>query len=61
CFRDYVRLIGNSARYASAKGAGDDVTAFAAALQEGGYATDPSYARQLVAVAAQVSKLAGDV
>jgi flagellar protein FlgJ len=61
CFRDYARLIGNSVRYSNAKGAGADVAAFAAALQDGGYATDPNYARKLVAVAEQVSKLAGQV
>jgi flagellar protein FlgJ len=50
-FRDYARLIGTSARYESAVGTGDNVAAFATALQKGGYATDPNYARKLVAVA----------
>jgi flagellar protein FlgJ len=56
-FRDYARLIGRSARYENAVGAGDNVAAFASALQEGGYATDPHYARKLVAVANEVRKL----
>jgi peptidoglycan hydrolase FlgJ len=53
-FRDYAALIGGSARYASARGAGDNVEAFAAALQQGGYATDPHYAQKIAAVASEV-------
>jgi flagellar protein FlgJ len=56
-FRDYARLIGRSARYENAVGAGDNVAAFASALQQGGYATDPNYARKLVAVANEVRTL----
>jgi flagellar protein FlgJ len=56
-FRDYARLIGGSSRYENAVGAGDNVAAFASALQQGGYATDPNYARKLVAVANEVRKL----
>ncbi len=56
-FRDYARLIGNNARYEGAVGTGNDVAAFASALQEGGYATDPNYARKLVAVADEMRKL----
>jgi flagellar protein FlgJ len=50
----YTRLIGGTARYAAARGTGDDVHAFAAALQRGGYATDPAYVQKLVATAATV-------
>jgi flagellar protein FlgJ len=53
-FRDYAALIGGSARYASARGAGDNVEAFASALQQGGYATDPNYAQKITAVASEV-------
>ncbi|HEY7641658.1 MAG TPA: flagellar assembly peptidoglycan hydrolase FlgJ [Steroidobacteraceae bacterium] len=53
-FRDYAALIRDSARYASARGAGDNVEAFAAALQQGGYATDPNYAQKIAAVADEV-------
>jgi peptidoglycan hydrolase FlgJ len=53
-FRDYAALIRDSARYASARGAGDNVEAFAAALQQGGYATDPNYAQKIAAVAGEV-------
>jgi flagellar protein FlgJ len=53
-FRDYAALIRDSARYANARGAGDDVGAFAAALQQGGYATDPNYAQKITAVADEV-------
>ncbi len=54
---DYVSLIGRSGRYAAARGTGDDVAAFANALQRGGYATDPRYAQKLTAVAETVGRL----
>lgn len=54
---DYVQLIGRSSRYAGARGTGDDVAAFASALQRGGYATDPRYAQKLTAVAETVGRL----
>jgi peptidoglycan hydrolase FlgJ len=54
---DYVRLIGNSPRYAEALNTGTDVRAFATALQRGGYATDPRYADKIVAVAAEIASL----
>jgi peptidoglycan hydrolase FlgJ len=53
-FRDYAALIRDSARYANARGAGDNVEAFASALQQGGYATDPHYAQKIAAVASEV-------
>jgi flagellar protein FlgJ len=53
-FRDYAALIRDSSRYANARGAGDDVEAFATALQQGGYATDPHYAQKIAAVASEV-------
>jgi flagellar protein FlgJ len=53
---DYVRLIRDNPRYASAMNTGSDVQAFAGALQRGGYATDPDYARKLAAVAAEVGQ-----
>ncbi len=56
---DYAELLGSSPRYAAARNTGSDVTAFASALQRGGYATDPSYAAKLQAVAAQVTALVG--
>ncbi len=56
-FNDYARLIGNNPRYESARGSGDDVASFASALQDGGYATDPNYARKIVAVADEVRAL----
>jgi flagellar protein FlgJ len=51
---DYVRLIRDNPRYTAALNTGSDVQAFASALQRGGYATDPDYARKLSAVAAEV-------
>jgi flagellar protein FlgJ len=56
-FRDYAALIRNNPRYERALGTGNDVSAFASALQEGGYATDPSYAAKLVAVANELRNL----
>jgi flagellar protein FlgJ len=57
-FRDYAAFIKNSPRYASAVGAGGDAAAFATALQQGGYATDPNYADKLTSVASRLSALA---
>lgn len=44
---DYAEFLGNSPRYALAKNTGDDVKAFAGALADGGYATDPDYAKKI--------------
>ena len=49
-FADYTRLIGRD-RYAAARGTGNDVHRFASALQKAGYATDPSYAAKITAIA----------
>jgi flagellar protein FlgJ len=58
CFADYAALIGRSPRYAAARNTGSDVDAFAQALQAGGYATDPNYARKLSALTQEVRSLA---
>lgn len=50
-FNDYAALLKRSPRYAGALNAGDDIRGFAAALQRGGYATDPAYARKIEAIA----------
>lgn len=47
-FSDYAKLLQN--RYGDATKAGSDGKAFAASLQEGGYATDPHYAAKLAQV-----------
>lgn len=49
-FADYARLLSGS-RYASARGTGEDTHRFASALQHAGYATDPSYANKITAIA----------
>ena len=59
CFHDYAALLARNPRYSAALGTGNDVGAFAAALQRGGYATDPNYARKLSAVADTVSRVLG--
>jgi flagellar protein FlgJ len=50
-FDDYARLLGDNPRYAQALGKGDDVAGFARGLVQGGYATDPSYAHKIAAIA----------
>lgn len=56
-FRDYARLIRSNPRYEDALGAGSNIASFASALQQGGYATDPDYARKLVAVANELRQV----
>jgi peptidoglycan hydrolase FlgJ len=46
-FDDYVELIGEHPRYVSARNLGSDGGAYARALQESGYATDPAYAQKI--------------
>jgi flagellar protein FlgJ len=53
-FNDYVALLRDNPRYADALNTGSDTKAFAAALQRGGYATDPAYAQKLTAIAQNV-------
>lgn len=50
-FADYVKLLKNSPRYQNALQAGTDVRGFARGLQQAGYATDPSYAAKIAAIA----------
>ena len=54
-FQDYVALLSNNRRYSGALNTGDDTRAFAAALQRGGYATDPDYANKITAIAGMVA------
>lgn len=50
-FDDYAQLIADNPRYAKALNHGEDVVGFARGLVNGGYATDPSYAQKIVAIA----------
>src|SRR6185312_13276707 len=50
-FRDYVEMLRNNPRFASALNTGSDAKAFASALQKGGYATDPRYAMKIETIA----------
>lgn len=50
-FEDYANLLASNPRYAGALDTGDDVRAFAHGLISGSYATDPSYAVKIVAIA----------
>ena len=54
-FQDYVSLLRNSPRYAAALNTGSNVHAFAAALQRGGYATDPDYASKISSIAGSIN------
>jgi flagellar protein FlgJ len=54
-FQDYVSILRNNPRYATALNTGSNAQAFAAGLQRGGYATDPDYARKVSAVANNIS------
>jgi flagellar protein FlgJ len=49
-FGDYVDLIGNSPRYAAAVANADDPEAYARAVSNAGYATDPAYAEKWLSI-----------
>jgi len=55
-FSDYARMLKDSPRYQAALNQGRNVAGFAQGLQNGGYATDPRYARKLVDVAASLAQ-----
>jgi peptidoglycan hydrolase FlgJ len=44
---DYVHFLAERSRYDNVLGTGEDVSAFARALQQAGYATDPEYADKI--------------
>lgn len=54
-FDDYAKLIAENPRYQQALNQGQNVNAYASALQRGGYATDPAYAQKLQSVIRAVS------
>lgn len=54
-FQDYVSVLKSNPRFSAALNSGSNVQGFASALQRGGYATDPLYARKVAAVASQVA------
>lgn len=53
-FRDYVAVLRDNPRYAAALNTGSDAKAFSGALQRGGYATDPAYARKIATIAQNI-------
>jgi peptidoglycan hydrolase FlgJ len=53
-FADYVNLLSTNPRFGGAQHTGSDAAAFAQALAQGGYATDPAYADKLNRVVADV-------
>jgi flagellar protein FlgJ len=50
-FADYAHMLADNPRYAHALGQGENIAGFAHALSRGGYATDPTYAAKLTAIA----------
>jgi len=50
-FADYVKLLKHNPRYQTALNSGDNVHGFANALQQAGYASDPSYAEKISTIA----------
>lgn len=55
-FNDYVNFLWSNPRYGNALSMAGDSMAFAWGLQDAGYATDPNYANNLLAVARSVRK-----
>jgi flagellar protein FlgJ len=53
-FQDYVAVLRGNSRYAAALNTGTNTQAFASALQQGGYATDPNYASKIAAIAVRL-------
>lgn len=49
-FNDYAQLLLKNPRYANVLGAGHDSQAFAGALQQSGYATDPEYGNKIMRI-----------
>lgn len=58
-FQDLTRLLRNSPRYQGALNTGSDARAYAQALAQGGYATDPAYATKLTGLARQIQSRNG--
>ncbi len=50
-FQDYINLLSSNPRYSGALNTGSDTSAFASALQRGGYSTDPGYAHKVMTIA----------
>lgn len=57
-FKDFANLISQNPRYETALNNVDNASAYSRALQKGGYATDPNYAKKLTQVIAMTEKLA---
>lgn len=49
-FEDYAQLITKTQRYAAAVASSNNALAYAKALQDCGYATDPQYAEKLISI-----------
>lgn len=50
-FNDFVSFLKSNVRYRDVFGHGENIGSYAAALQQAGYATDPSYAHKIKAIA----------
>lgn len=56
-FNDFANLISQNPRYESALNNLDNASAYSRALQKGGYATDPNYAKKLTQVIGMTEKI----
>jgi flagellar protein FlgJ len=53
-FKDFANLIKNNARYQHAVANVDNITQYAKAMKQAGYATDPNYAHKLASTIQKV-------
>lgn len=58
-FKDFANLIASNPRYQNALSHLNDASAYTSALQKGGYATDPQYAKKLTRVIEVASAVSG--
>jgi len=49
--KDYAKFVKNSSRYENAVKQGSSIKGYAEGLQNGGYATDPNYAKKIQRIA----------
>ena len=49
--KDYAKFVQNSSRYEEAVNQGNSIKGYSEGLQNGGYATDPNYAKKIQRIA----------
>jgi flagellar protein FlgJ len=60
-FTDHARFFLRNRRYAAALKVKEDPYAFAREVAKAGYATDPDYEKKIVALIAQIARIAREV